>query len=245
MSFVQIHPKIRALDTMMHHHCGGDVLSLNPQKYICTSYEVLFEHFRNIQSLHLHTFIDSITILVKKELLHFPNNIFWDKDYILIYLLEQICQFPSNEQEMFLSEYVHTYISLLELFGKCSSIRFQYLHDFSYGFDWAKWVRNDSEHRKEILPFSLPFLQRMFQRGKELELLIQNNDSMYPRLHDEKFRNPFQFHRSIECESRLLRQLAKKNQIPIVAWETHGSIDWKKNYSELRDIEAKNSGLST
>lgn len=245
MSFVEIHHKIRALDTMMHHHCGGDVLSLNPQKYICTSFEEQFEYFQKIQTVQLHLFIDSITILVKEELFHFPNNIFWDKDYILVYLLEQICQFPINKLETFLSEYVYTYVSLLELFGKCSSIRFQYLHDFSYGFDWAKWVRNDSVHRKEILPFSLPFLQRMFQRGKELEQLIQNNDSMYPQLNDEKFRNPFQFHRSIECESRLLRQLAEKNHIPIVAWETHGSIDWKKNYSELREIEAKNSGLST
>lgn len=245
MSFVQIHPKIRALDTMMHHHCGGKVLTLNSQKKNCTSFEELFETVSTVQHLNIPLIIDSLSILVKEEINHFPCNIFWDKDYFIRYFLSKISSISQQEQVSFITDYVQIYSSLLKLFGKSSSIRFQYLHDFSYGFDWAKWVRNDSEKRNGVLPFSRIFLQRMFQRGKELETLIQKNDELYPRLNDKEFRNPFQFHRSIEYESLLLRQLADKELIPIVAWEQNGSVDWRKNYSKLRDIEAKNSGLTT
>lgn len=245
MSFLQLHPTIKYIDKSLQNHCGGEVLSLNPLRSFCTSYEELFDTIPLIDFQNFQSILSSLTTIVNEEMYHFPNNIFWDKDYFFTFFLNEIGKVSPVEQVVFLQKYVELYCSLLELFGKYSIIRFQYLHDFSYGFDWAKWVRKDREHRKEVLPFSLAFLQRMYQRGKELELLVQNNDLMYPQLNDEKFRNPFLFHRTIECESLLLRQLAEKNHIPIVAWETNGSIDWKKNYSELREIEAKNCGLTT
>lgn len=244
MSFLQIHPKIRIIDTMMYDHCGGEVASLNPQNKVCTSFEELLETLPNTHTFQLSTFIDSLSIIVKEELLHFPNNIFWDKNYFLSYFVYQITQIPVTEQESYISKYVQMYVSLLELFGNTSTIRFQYLHDFTYGFDWAKWVRNDSKNRNTILPFSMTFLQRMYHRGKELEQLIQKNDELYPSITRSEFRNPFQFQRSIECEFLLFKQLASKECIPIIAWEQNGSVDWKKNYSELREIEAKNQGLT-
>lgn len=245
MSFLQIHSKIRSLDTVMHHHCGGEVPSLNPQKTMCTSFEELFASITFLESLQLPTIIEAISHIIKEEINHFPNNIFWDKDYFLYYFLTEVNQQSLKEQEPYIAAYLHKYVSLLQLFGAISTIRFQYLHDFTYGFDWAKWVRNDSDNRNSVLPFSLTFLQRMFQRGKELEVLILKNDKLYPSIKRTEFRNPFQFHRSIDCESLLMRQLSEKDCIPIVAWKTNGSADWKKNYSELREVEALNSGLTT
>jgi len=244
MTFIQIHQKIHAIDQFLRHHNGGEVLSLNPQRKVCTSFEELFESITFMETLQLPSIIEAISILVKEEINHFPNNIFWDKDYFLYYILSEISKCFPKEQERYTADYLQRYVSLLQLFGKSSTIRFQYLHDFSYGFDWAKWVRNDSENRNTVLPFSLAFLQRMLQRGKELEQMICKNDELYPRLKSTEFRNPFHFHRSIECESLLLRQLASKEYIPIIAWEQKSVVDWKKDYSELRANEAKNSGLT-
>lgn len=245
MTFLHIHQKIRSIDKSLQHHNGGEVLSLNPQSNVCTSFEELFESISFLETLQLPIVIEALSNIVKEEINHFPNNIFWDKDYFICYFLTEISQHSLLEQETFISDYLQRYVSLLELFGKTSTIRFQYLHDFTYGYDWAKWVRNDSKNRNTVLPFSLVFLQRMFQRGKELEQLIHKNDELYPSLKSKEFRNPFQFHRSIESETMLMRQLASKECIPIVAWEQKGLVDWMKDYSELRANEAKNCGFTT
>jgi len=110
------------------------------------------------------------------------------------------------------------------------------VHDFIYGFDWAKWVKKDIKNRKSIQPFSYDFLQRMYLRGKELELLIEQNDAKYHQLGvEQQFRNPFLFHRNPKEETSLLKQLADLDLIPIKTWEINGSPVWKKNFQSERN----------
>jgi hypothetical protein len=243
MNHVQIVPKIRQLDKTLQHHCGGTIASLNPQKSTATTYEELFE------TIDLST-IDNVTSVLsmffsmqQEECQHFPNNIFWDKDYFVGYIFNEVSSFPASLQQEFLDSYTSRFVSLLQLFGNQSIIRFQYLHDFSYGFDWAKWVYNDSEARSGILPFSMQFLDRMFSRGKELEVLISENNSKYPQIPTENYRNPFQFHRNVECETILLRTLVTLEAIPIQSWEINGNVEWNKPFNDIRSAEAERLGF--
>ena len=80
-------------------------------------------------------------------------------------------------------------------YGARSAIRFRYVHDFIYGYDWARWVAREPETRTAIGPYDPVFLQRMRHRADELLELIQTNDKNYPQLEQNISRNPFGFSR--------------------------------------------------
>jgi len=179
-------------------------------------------------------FCQSFFEINKVQLYHFPQNIFWDTDYLFFNAFEEISE--AVNQLVYLEKYTEMMLKLLALFGRHSTIKFRYLHDFIYGFDWAKWVKKDIKNRKSIQPFSYDFLQRMYLRGKELELLIEQNDAKYHQLGvEQQFRNPFLFHRNPKEETSLLKQLADLDLIPIKTWEINGSPVWKKNFQSERN----------
>ena len=243
MNHVQLVPKIRQLDKLLLHHCGGTIASLNPLKSTITSYGELFETFEITTIDSLSSILSMFLSIQKEECSHFPNNIFWDKDYFVAYILEVVSSYPASLQQGFVDTFSSRFVSLLQLFGNQSIIKFQYLHDFSYGYDWAKWVYNDSEARSGVLPFSMQFLDRMYSRGKELEVLISENNSKYPQLQSENYRNPFQFHRTIECETIMMRRLVSLEAVPIKGWDITGNLEWNKPFNDIRNKEAERLGF--
>lgn len=158
---------------------------------------------------------------------HFPENIFWDLDYLATVLLEQ--NTPPGIEAM-----ADRIAALQEGFGGNTDIRFRYAHDFLYGFDWARWVRKSSKERKDIGPFDPEFLEYLDQRRRELMDLIAADDRKYPALRDERHRNPFAFSREPEAEKRLHEAMAAEDLIPVHAWSPLGTREWDRSYTHLR-----------
>ncbi|NEQ54064.1 MAG: hypothetical protein F6K11_28690 [Leptolyngbya sp. SIO3F4] len=210
--------------------------SLAPGKGTATSFHDLGIQLlaRSTDNDLLTRFCLSFLEINKAQLYHFPQNIFWDADYLFFNAYKEIS--AAVNQLAYLEKYTELMLKLLALFGKHSSIKFRYLHDFIYGFDWAKWVKKDIKSRKSIQPFSYNFLQIMYQRGQELELLIEQNDTKYHQLGvEQQFRNPFLFLRDPKEETSLMKQLANVDLIPIKTWEINDSPIWQKNFQSERN----------
>jgi hypothetical protein len=171
-------------------------LSLDPRREVPTSFEALgrFVAASVDDEAVLTAFDQALAEIVRAVLHHFPNNIFWDFDYLVASLLNQALA-SKNEIE-FITAFHDDMILLLELFGRYSKIHFQYLHDFLYGFDWAKWVQKDPQTRQFTGPFSITYLGYTIDRGRQLLDLIAAGDRTYPRLPDGTYRNAFSFGRS-------------------------------------------------
>lgn len=182
----------------------------------------------------------AIYTIVRTEQQHFPENIFWDKQYLVRYLLDQ----AQGQGMGYIREFAHTFTELLALFGRGSAISFRYVHDFMYGFDWAKWVKKDREQRSHIAPFSLEFMHGMMQRGQELLQLIEENDQKYHQLGSgEKYRNPFAFSREPADETRLLRGLAAQGMIPVPAWDWNATPRWDLAFADARQALSSQLGI--
>ena len=174
----------------------------------------------------------------------FPDNIFWDFDALAHSLLDQAMSEDSEERaESTLDRLGDEVASLQSLFGAGTAIRFRYVHDFSYGYDWSKWVRRDPEACAEHPPFGAIFIKYSLRRGYELLDLIAADDTKYPKLSDGKPRNPFGFSRSQSDEIRLFEHLAREDLLPLRGWETHPTGRWDLDYRALRESEAKKLGL--
>ena len=65
-------------------------------------------------------------------------------------------------------------------YGARSAIRFRYVHDFIYGYDWARWVAREPETRTAIGPYDPVFLKRMRDRADELLELIADERRELP-----------------------------------------------------------------
>jgi len=96
---------------------------------------------------------------------HFPDNIFADLDFLAAALLNQArrCanqdpQISATSPSQNLVELFARIVKLIELYGRHSSIRFRYAHDFLYGFDWARWVDKNPQMRSAVGPFDIEFL---------------------------------------------------------------------------------------
>ncbi len=175
--------------------------------------------------------------IVSATLEHFPENIFWDFDYLArsIRGLE-----PAPRIEV-----AQLIVGLNRRFGRTSVIAFRYAHDFLYGFDWARWAKKAPETRASIGPFAAVFLRSMDQRGRELEQLIAHNDSKYPQLPAGAARNPFEFSREPDDEFRLFSVLAERKLIPVPAWDREANLDFEPGYTRLRTETARELGLGS
>src|SRR5690606_25168258 len=83
----------------------------------------------------------------------FPGNLFWDFDAFAasVYAEARVAADP----HALLEEVCGIACELMALFGALSPIRFRYVHDFMYGFDWARWVAREPGARHGVGPFAL------------------------------------------------------------------------------------------
>lgn len=171
----------------------------------------------------------------------FPDNIFWDLDA----LAAQLAAGAREHGPAWVTAESALVASLQHLFGGGTVIRFRYVHDFLYGFDWAKWVRRDPEARARVGPFDPRFVRVMWQRGHELLALIARDDAKYPRLRGEAARNPFGFRREPDDERRLFRDLAAHDLLPVRAWQRAPRTSFAEPFRERREERARALGLPT
>ena len=171
--------------------------------------------------------------VVDSMLRHFPGNIFWDFDFFVASVVRQAL--VEKDPAHFLKLFGKKVVTLMRLFGKGSDIHFRYLHDFSYGFDWARWVQKEPEARQFVQPFSLTFLDYLCERGRELLQLIAADDQKYHRIADDSYRNPFAFSRQPTEEAHLLTQLSRRQLLPLEAWKGNAIPVWNKPFERLRE----------
>lgn len=168
---------------------------------------------------------------------HFPQNLFQDMDRIAADLL--------HDDPHTIQDRADAIADLQAIFGARSPIRFRYVHDFTYGFDWARWVAKAPAQRAHLGPFSLPFLRDMRRRADEILLLIEQHDAEYPPLPDGTSRNPFAFTREPHAEHLLFTTLAQRDLLPVRAWSTSAPHTWNRPFRELRADLAHDLGLSS
>lgn len=209
--------------------------SLNPHKTFITSFvelgNLIAEKTCDIQLIR--SLKDTLERVLRALLHNFPENIFWDFDFIVSSMLRQAL--VADGGVSFLESFGDKIVSLMGLFGRQSEIRFPYAHDFIYGFDWAKWVQKDAQTRVVFEPFSLTFLDYLITRGKEILQLISINDTKYHKISKDCYRNPFSFSRQPEDEDRLLTYIAGKQLIPVATWDWNARPIWNKPFHQTRE----------
>lgn len=170
----------------------------------------------------------------------FPENIYWDLEFLAASLLRS----GRAEGEGTITELARRIAGLQALYGQSTTIRFRYVHDFLYGYDWAKWIQREPDERARFGPFERTFLVHMEQRARELCELIAADDATYPSLPDGQIRNPFPFSREPADEARLLRDLADGGLLPVETWDPAAAPTWDRPYADLRVERAQALGLS-
>ena len=171
--------------------------------------------------------------MVRSMLEHFPENIFWDFDFFVAGVVRQTL--VEEDPAHFLESFGERVVTLMRLFGRESDIRFRYLHDFLYGFDWARWVKKEPEARQLVQPFSLTFLDYLHRRGRELAQLIADDNRKYHRIADGSYRNPFAFSREPAKEAHLFTQLSVRGLLPLEAWKRDAQPIWDRPFERLRE----------
>ncbi len=219
-------------------------LSVAPERDVPTSFKKLGEHVAGLirEEERLREIAFYLREIVTAVLRNFPENIFWDFDYLTSVLVASALD-DKRTNEKTLAATAEKIVLLNDIFGENTRIRFRYVHDFLYGYDWAKWVGKSPRENVNVQPYDIPFLDYMIQRGRELFELIAANDSKYHKLRGPGHRNPFGFSREPEAEKRLFRQLAREGQIPLVAWEFNGAVEWQRPFAEIRKQQAISLGL--
>jgi hypothetical protein len=228
------HP-FQLLDEIIAQHTVRS-LSLNPHKSFITSFVELGNSVaeKTCEIQLINSLSDTLERMVDTMLHNFPENIFWDFDFIVSSMLKQALV-AKDGAVSFLESFGDKIVSLLELFGRQSEIRFRYVHDFIFGFVWAKWVQEEAHTRAVIEPFSLTFLDCLISKGKKIIQLIRVGDARYHQLSEKCYRNPFCFSREPEDEYRLLTYLATQQLIPVAAWNWNAQPVWDKPFHQLRE----------
>ncbi len=211
------------------------LLSLNPHKTLITNFAELGNLITE-QNTDIHlltTFQETLESIVRTQLQNFPENIFWDFDFLVSSMLRQALTADEGAVP-FLKIFGEKMVCLTEMFGNKTEMRFRYVHDFMYGFDWARWVKKEPQKRSHIEPFSLVFFDYLLAKGKELLQRINHGQVISYKLCETGYRNPFTFSREPEDEYRLLTYLAKEQLIPVAAWNWNASPVWNKPFQEMR-----------
>ncbi|MGB3652801.1 MAG: hypothetical protein WBA41_16520 [Rivularia sp. (in: cyanobacteria)] len=210
-------------------------LSLNPNKSLITSFTDLeAKIIQQSSDVYLIAMLGDTLQRILDALLHnFPENIFWDFDFIVSSMLKQALS--SDAAVDILEDFGNKIVLLMDMFGRESEIRFRYVHDFMYGFDWARWVNKKPKSRASLEPFCIHFLDDLLCRGEEILQSIKEDDEKYPQISNKRYRNPFCFSREPEDECRLLTYLADRSCIPVAAWEWDTVGVWDKPFYQLRE----------
>ncbi len=170
----------------------------------------------------------------------FPRNLLWDLD-LLVARQAALARAGADAEALLVR-----IAELQELFGESGSIRFRYVHDFVYGFDWARWVARQPADRAAVGPYDPPFIERMHRRARELlDAIAQGTDATYPPLPQGRIRNPFGFSREPAAELALHRALAAAGALPVEAWRIDAVPRWNLDFEARRRREAAALGLHT
>lgn len=171
----------------------------------------------------------------------FPENLFADLDHVAAALRRVVVV----SGHVALERTIDPLVRIHRAYGLRSRIRFRYVHDFLYGFDWARWVARDPGARARVGPFDLDFLAHVERRAQELEALIDSNDASYPELAPGVFRNPFPFDREPDSERALFLTLAADDLLPVRAYDPRPTgPPQDRDYGRLREGLAQALGLS-
>lgn len=228
---------MRALDDEMEARIGVPA-SLAPGRSRAQPLQVIARDLlTKREPIWQDAFVDAAGIVTRSLLEHFPGNLFWDLDFLLAALLE-----ASRRPEDLLAR-ASAVARLQQMFGCNSVIAFRYLHDFTYGFDWARWTASGPAERAVSGPFSLTFLEHVERRGQEIAAAIVAGDPRLPRLPDGEFRNPFPFSRTPGHEALLLRDLAGRGLLPVHAWCVTARPRFDLPFAQLREERARALGL--
>jgi hypothetical protein len=179
--------------------------------------------------------------VAEAQMASFPDNLFWDFDFYLSSIHRHAS--AVRDYAAYLRDVACLTVGLMQLYGQQSTIRFRYVHDFMYGFDWARWVRRKPVERRGLEPFGPEFLRQTENRGRDLLLLIEADDEWYPRLDEGVSRNPFPFPREPHDELKLYRALAEAGHVPVEAWRLDARPDAGEDYDALREATAESLGL--
>ncbi|MEM9385760.1 MAG: ferrochelatase [Pseudomonadota bacterium] len=224
-----------ALDAWLDEEVGERV-SLCPGRSHPTSFAVLWQTL-GLEAAHAVALYRQTERVVRAIAMHFPENVFWDLDLIVQALADR----ASVDATEAMGDRL---VALIDGFGMHSVIRFRYVHDFTYGFDWAKWVAKAPGRRAHIGPFDEGFLTYLERRRQELQELIAQDDAKYGRLRDERPRNPFGFSREPQDERLLHEMLAERGQIPVPTWDRLGRAQWGARFAEHRAELAAELGIA-
>ncbi|MCK6548850.1 ferrochelatase [Myxococcota bacterium] len=180
---------------------------------------------------------DAIARVAEAFVRDFPENIFWDFDYLA-------GQLAKDGDVAALEARTRDLVALSAGFGRHSPIRFRYAHDFLFGFDWCRWVAREPSRRTHVGPFDDHFITYLSRRGGELAELIARDDAKYGQLRGPGFRNPFVFSREPDEEHRLHVALAERELVPVEAWRVDGRAQWQQPFAELREAVAAELGMT-
>ncbi len=210
--------------------------SLDPRRGRATSFTELFGELlkRHPAVADPEGLADGLGGFARGVVRNFPENLFWDFELLGMQLAR--ANVVDRRERVASLERLHI------RFGS-APIAFRYLHDFLYGFDWARWVRRAPADRAGVGPFDPPFLAYLEQRGEELLVLIAEDDTKYPELPAGQPRNPFGFSREPEDERRLMQLLEARQLIPARAFDFDAVPDATLDYVELRRAAARELGL--
>lgn len=215
-------------------------LSLDPSRTTATSPTELVSALAGPQQLPY--LASAAAAVAEAQLCSFPENLFWDFDFYIASIHRDAAAAP--DYASYLEEVTRITVGLMTLYGQQSVIRFRYVHDFMYGFDWARWVRREPDERKGIQPFGIDFLRQTERRGHDILTLIKEDDDGYPKLADGAVRNPFPFSREPEEELSLYRRLAERDCVPVRAWRIEAQADCSRDFDALREEVAASLGLT-
>lgn len=171
---------------------------------------------------------------------HFPFNVFADLDLVA----RVIARRSEGEGDPAARAYADRIAAVHHVFGSESALRFRYVHDFLYGFDWARWVARAPETRRDVGPYDDAFLDYSLQRAAELARLVAEDDPKYGRIAEGTHRNPFPFRRDPEAEIALHQALAASELVPVRAWDPEAPPVWDRPFTALREGKARELGLS-
>ncbi len=221
------------------NQCPSGPLTLDPGRSSASPLsEVVSSLADSSQSPHLAA---AAAAVAEAQLESFPENLFWDFDFYLASIHRRASTTP--DYPGYLEQVTSLTVGLMRLYGQQSAIRFRYVHDFIYGFDWARWVRRDPDARTQVEPFGLAFLKQTESRGRDIITLIESDDDWYPRLTDGDIRNPFPFAREPEDELALYRLLARRGDVPVQAWRIDAVTDASRDFDALREDAAGSLGI--
>jgi hypothetical protein len=237
----RVHAQLRATSAELERRVGP-LRTLNPTREHATP--LLLVHSRalaelepthqDLSELLAEPVAEGLCALAIAQLEAFPGNLFWDLDLVAASIVDQARALEPHAAITHVEAQFQRMAALQRLYGQATAINFSYVHDFVYGFDWAKWVaREPSLHAHVPAPFSTAFLGYMHTRGHELLELIEQDDSKYPTLPDDEARNPFEFSREPNAEITLHRELARRGLIPVPTWDAGAlSCDWATRWRE-------------